>query len=194
MFFSYAQETDSPPAPGHFLLPPETSETNQENSISQSNENLESQPMEVTTNETAIESYDIPAQASFFIPIPVDNIPVQPNYIIPVPVVPAFYPAYVPVPFRFWSPNLSPTQEENPASSNHQLLKPVPVIPKDTINVTELMGISQLTLIETRNRPSDFHPLSKPPLGSPLRQSAFKPRRSSSVPNLTQAYADSAAE
>lgn len=183
-----------PPAPECFLPPPETSETNQENSISHSNENLESQPMEVTTDETVKESDNMPVQSSYIIPVPADNIPLQPSYIIPVPVLPAFYPAYVPVPFRFWSPNLAPTQEENSGSSNHQVVRPVPVIPKDPIDVDDLVGMSQLTLTETRNRPSDFHPFSKQPLGSPSRQSAFKPRRSSSVPNLTKAYADAAAE
>uniref|UniRef100_A0A7N1A5U7 Uncharacterized protein n=1 Tax=Kalanchoe fedtschenkoi TaxID=63787 RepID=A0A7N1A5U7_KALFE len=169
-------ETDTPPAPEHFLLPPQTSETNHENSVSLTSQNLDAQPMEVTSDETVRES---------------DDTSVQTSYILPVPVVPTFYPAYVPVPFRFWSPNLAPTEEENPETSNHQVLKPIPVIPKDPINVDELIGMSQLSIKETVNGPEDSHPLSARLLGSPSRQSAFRPRRSASVPNLTQDNADS---
>ncbi|KAL9662794.1 hypothetical protein QQ045_027628 [Rhodiola kirilowii] len=168
-------ETDTPPVPEHFLLPPQRSETNHESSTPQTTQNLELQPMEVTSDETVKESDDTSVQAS---------------YILPVPLVPTFYPAYVPIPFRFWSPNLAPTEEENPETSKHQVLKPIAVIPKDPINVDELVGMSHLSIKETENGPADSNPLFMRLIGSPSRQSAFRPRRSASVPNLTHGSAE----
>uniref|UniRef100_A0A7N0ZWW8 Uncharacterized protein n=1 Tax=Kalanchoe fedtschenkoi TaxID=63787 RepID=A0A7N0ZWW8_KALFE len=170
-------ETEMPPAPERFLLPPPSSEIDHENSVSLTNQNPELHSMELTPEETVKESDDTSIEEA--------------NYFLPAPVVPTFYPAYVPVPFRFWSPNLAPTEEEYPETSNHQVLKPIPVIPKDPINVDDLVGMSQLSIKETVKTRADSHPLSMRLLGSPSRQSAFRPRRSASVPNLTQGSADS---
>ncbi|KAK4784443.1 hypothetical protein SAY86_018811 [Trapa natans] len=91
-----------------------------------------------------------------------------------------FFPGYlqtpvpVPVPVRFpiWSPDLA-QQEENRCSdteSHHQVLKPIPLFPKESVKVDELVDMSQLSLIEAKGgSPS----LSLTLLGEPSRQSAF---------------------
>lgn len=57
------------------------------------------------------------------------------------PVIPGFFPAYVPLPYPYWSQNKSATLNEEEESRNtityqdHQILKPTPVIPKQPVNL-----------------------------------------------------------
>ncbi|KAJ6415942.1 hypothetical protein OIU84_004686 [Salix udensis] len=89
--------------------------------------------------------------------------------------VPGFFPAYVPVPYPYWPPNTTSFEEgKSAAASHHEVLKPVPVIPKEPFIVDELVGMSHLHLGEKtgrhRREPS---PLSLKLTGEPSRQSAF---------------------
>lgn len=91
------------------------------------------------------------------------------------PIVPGMIPAYLPPPFLFWPPNMVP-MEEGPSSagtSSHQVLKPIPVLPKEPVNVDELVGMSQLSLGEAERGHREPSPLSLKLIGEPSRQSAF---------------------
>lgn len=86
-----------------------------------------------------------------------------------VPLVPCYFPYYLPVPFPMWPPNVAPPEDGRVAeTSHHRVLKPIPVIPKEPINIDQIGGMSQLSLAE--NEPS---PLSLKFLGGTSRQSAF---------------------
>lgn len=87
------------------------------------------------------------------------------------PMIPGFIPAYMPVPFSIWAPSTVPMEEEKGVQTcHHEVLKPIPVVPKEPVNVDELVGMSQLTLREHEREPS---PLSLKLIGGPSRQSAF---------------------
>ncbi|OVA08543.1 SANT/Myb domain [Macleaya cordata] len=153
-----------------FLFQSELGETEHMNSLPSLNLSLdrECDHMETTCNETptSAEAVEETVTCSNFAPIPV------------------FFPTYLPLPFPFWQPNLGSSSggEEKggggETTSNHQVLKPTPVLSKDTrVNVDELLGMSKLTLgggggggAGTRIEPS---PLSIELLGAPSRQSAF---------------------
>ncbi|XVF86701.1 hypothetical protein PTKIN_Ptkin18bG0063100 [Pterospermum kingtungense] len=90
------------------------------------------------------------------------------------PMVHGFFPPYIPVPYPFWLPNPAPLDEEKGIeASQHRVLKPIPVLPKEPVNVDELVGMSQLTIRETENGHREPSPLSLKLLGEPSRQSAF---------------------
>ncbi|XVE52027.1 hypothetical protein DITRI_Ditri02bG0087300 [Diplodiscus trichospermus] len=90
------------------------------------------------------------------------------------PMVHGFFPPYVPVPCPFWPPNPAPPDEEKGVESpQHQVLKPIPLLPKEPVNVDELVGMSQLSIGETENGHREPSPLSLKLLGEPSRQSAF---------------------
>lgn len=61
------------------------------------------------------------------------------------------------------------------ATSHHQVLKPIPLLPREPVNVDELVGMSQLSLIEKKGSsdPKEIPHLSLKLLGEPSRQSAF---------------------
>lgn len=98
-----------------------------------------------------------------------ENIKVQNGF----PSVTPGFAAYLPVPYQMWPLIAGPLGEEKDAeTSRHQVLKPIPVVPKEPVNVDELVGMSQLSLGEAergRREPS----LSLKLLGEPTRQSAF---------------------
>ncbi|XAR50682.1 hypothetical protein NMG60_11005076 [Bertholletia excelsa] len=89
-------------------------------------------------------------------------------------VVPAFFPTYLPIAFPLWPPNAPPLGEERKTmeASDHQVHRPIPVLPKEPMNVDELVGMSQLSLGETERGCPDPS-LSLNLLGSPSRPSAF---------------------
>ncbi|XVF24904.1 hypothetical protein REPUB_Repub13aG0167900 [Reevesia pubescens] len=90
------------------------------------------------------------------------------------PMVHGFFPPYVPVPYPFWPPNQAPPDEDKGIeASQHQVLKPIPLLPKEPFNVDELFGMSQLSIGETENGHREPSPLSLKLLGEPSRQSAF---------------------
>ncbi|KAF2301146.1 hypothetical protein GH714_020416 [Hevea brasiliensis] len=89
--------------------------------------------------------------------------------------VPGFYPAYVPIPYPFWPANTAPLQEvKGVETSNHEVLKPVPIFPKEPVNVDELVGMSHLSIGETERGQREPSPLSLKLIGEPSRQSAFQ--------------------
>lgn len=89
------------------------------------------------------------------------------------PMVPAFFPPYVPVPYPFWASNPAPHEDKGTEASQHQVLKPIPLLPKEPVNVDELVGMSQLSIGGTENVHQEPSPLSLKPLGEAPRQSAF---------------------
>ncbi|CBI36067.3 hypothetical protein VitviT2T_013349 [Vitis vinifera] len=155
--------TDTPPVPEEqFLVPTsQTGETDNASSVPSLNLslNMEFEPMETISQETVKEAEEAEETV-----IPRSELP---------PVVPAFFPGYLPVPFPFWPPNAASAEEEKESESSHQVLKPIPVLPKEPVNVDELVGMSQLSLGEINNGHIDSSPLSLKLLGAPSRQSAF---------------------
>ncbi|MED6138520.1 hypothetical protein PIB30_074901 [Stylosanthes scabra] len=91
------------------------------------------------------------------------------------PKAPEYFPNYVPVQFSIWPSLAAPLQESNGVeTSHHEVLKPIPVVPKNPVNVDALVGMSNLSIGNTQKildrEPS---PLSLKLLGEPSRQSAF---------------------
>ncbi|KAG8494708.1 hypothetical protein CXB51_012297 [Gossypium anomalum] len=90
------------------------------------------------------------------------------------PIVHSFISPYAPVAYPFWPPNLAPNDEgKGIEASQHQVLKPVPMFPKEPVNVDELVGMSQLCIGESEKGHREPSPLSLKLLGEPSRQSAF---------------------
>ncbi|MBA0720132.1 hypothetical protein Golax_007769 [Gossypium laxum] len=90
------------------------------------------------------------------------------------PIVHSFISPYAPVAYPFWPPNLAPNDEgKGIEASQHQVLKPVPMFPKEPVNVDELVGMSQLSIGESEKGHREPSPLSLKLLGEPSRQSAF---------------------
>ncbi|XP_061980313.1 transcription factor MYBS3 [Populus nigra] len=88
--------------------------------------------------------------------------------------VPGFFPALLPVPYPYWPPNTTSFEEgAGAAASHHEVLKPVPIIPKEPFVVDELVGMSHLHLGETDRHHREPSPLSLKLIGEPSRQSAF---------------------
>ncbi|XP_050381901.1 transcription factor MYBS3 [Argentina anserina] len=134
-----------------------------------------SRPMESTQEEKAI--------------IEPDNQPVMrfngyPNGY--PPVSPGFIPAYLPFPYPVWQ-TAGPLIIENGGDASHhpQVLKPVPILPKEPVNVDTLVGMSQLFLGEAESLQSNPSPLYLTSLGETSRQSAFHPNPASE-PDLSK--------
>uniref|UniRef100_A0A2P2K2A1 Myb transcription factor n=2 Tax=Rhizophora mucronata TaxID=61149 RepID=A0A2P2K2A1_RHIMU len=91
------------------------------------------------------------------------------------PLVPGFYPAYMPVPCPYWPQHITPLEDEKMIAemSQHEVLKPIPIVPKEPVNVDELVGMSHLSLGETDRSQREPSPLSLKLIGQPSRQSAF---------------------
>lgn len=150
--------TDLPLLPeDEFMLPPRAEETDKVNSPPSLNLSLkpDSESMEASPSDMVEDTKDVSA--------PLGDLP---------PAIPALYPAYLPIPFPLWPLNASPLEKEEGAeTSHHQVLKPIPIFPKEPVNVDELVGMSQLSLKESVHiEPS---PLSLKLLGEPSRLSAF---------------------
>ncbi|XP_015902404.2 transcription factor MYBS3 [Ziziphus jujuba] len=151
--------TDTPPVPEEVLLPsPQGRESDNAQSLPSLNLSLQSEcePMEAAHNLKAKDPEE-PAMG-------LNGYP---------PMVPGFYPAYLPVPFPLWPPSASPLEEKGAETSHHQVLKPIPMLPKEPVNVDELVGMSQLSLGEAERDLREPSPLSLKLLGEPSRQSAF---------------------
>ncbi|KAE8680759.1 hypothetical protein F3Y22_tig00111366pilonHSYRG00040 [Hibiscus syriacus] len=91
------------------------------------------------------------------------------------PMVHGFFPPYVPIPYPFWPPNPAPPNEDKGiGATQHQVLKPIPLLPKEPVNVDELVGMSRLSIGGAESGHREPSPLSlKLLLGEPSRQSAF---------------------
>nr|UNZ81755.1 transcription factor MYB 1 [Rheum palmatum] len=165
--------TDPQPVPEEQMLPPhppQTSEPTTTNTnsfpsldLSLGTEAAEVEPMETTSSEMAEEEPSGEAPA------------VSMHGDLQHPMLPTFVPAFIPYPFAFWPPNASHTENNTMQSmtSNHQVLKPTPVIPKEPVNVDELVGMSKLKLSEIETGHLGPPQLSLNLLGGPSRQSAF---------------------
>ncbi|KAJ8641044.1 hypothetical protein MRB53_017738 [Persea americana] len=101
--------------------------------------------------------------------------PVEPEVQVPhsnfPPMVPAFFPTYLPISSPFLPPNFPHNGEER--GEKHQVLKPTPVLPKDPIQVDELLGLSKLSIGEGAASHMEPSALSIKLLGASSRQSAF---------------------
>lgn len=85
---------------------------------------------------------------------------------------PLFLPGgYFSSPFPIWPAIVTPKVDEASACYPHQVLKPIPLLPKEPVNVDALVGMSHLSLVETESR--EPSPLSLKLLSEPSRQSAF---------------------
>ncbi|KAL8217374.1 hypothetical protein R6Q57_020747 [Mikania cordata] len=163
--FDMAPDTALEAPEDHFMLPPPVASTdhsdNSNCSLKLSLKPDSDQPMEASPSEK-IEN--IKEETSK----PVSELP---------PIIPAFYPAYIPIPFPVWpslmtqfdEPTNNTDKNMGPDASHHRVLKPIPVLSKEPMNLDELVGMSkQLSL--TDPEPS---PLSLQLLAEPSRQSAF---------------------
>lgn len=92
-------------------------------------------------------------------------------------MAPGFFPTYLPVPFSIWPSIGAPFEEvdggETSHHHRHEILTPVPVIPKEPVNVDELVGMSHLSIVEAQVLHREPSPLSLKLMGEPSRQSAF---------------------
>lgn len=88
--------------------------------------------------------------------------------------IPEHFPTYYKqVPLSIWPSNKTSVENKTAEICHHQVLKPIPLLPKEPVNVDELVGMSQLSLLETKNGSRDCPTLSLKLLGEPSRQSAF---------------------
>lgn len=161
LFCLLCQSTDPPPVPEEQVLLPsaQARETDTANPLPSLNLSLNSEfePMEATPEEKAKESDESVTGSSGL-----------------APMIPGFFPTYVTFPFPLWQTNTAPVEEEKGAeTSHHQVLKPIPILRKEPVNVDELVGLSQLSLREAERRHREPSPLSLKLIGEPSRQSAF---------------------
>lgn len=152
---------DTPPVPEEQLLPPpQSGETDHPNSVLSLNLSLgnEFEPMDATSHEVVKEREENVESSSSVLPF-----------------APVYYQTYLPpAGYSFMPSNLVPAEEDKGETSHHQVLKPIPILPKKPLNVDELVGMSQLSLGETERGHNSSSPLSlKLVLGGPSRQSAF---------------------
>ncbi|ONK80664.1 uncharacterized protein A4U43_C01F20340 [Asparagus officinalis] len=67
---------------------------------------------------------------------------------IPLPPGHTFYPtAFIPMPYPFWPPTPAPQKAET-TTETHEVLKPTPILPKESKNVDEVVGMSKLSIGE----------------------------------------------
>ncbi|KAF4398069.1 hypothetical protein G4B88_019790 [Cannabis sativa] len=168
--------SDPPPVPEEDLLP-SFQQTEHENAKSLPSLNLslqsECEPMEAT-DDTKVEE---------------DNEPIVGSNGFPpmIPGLSGYFPAYMPVPFSLWPPGAAPLEEESVAeTTQHQVLKPIPIVAKEPVNVDELVGMSQLSLGEAERGHREPSPLSLKLLGEPSRQSAFHSNAPASGSDLSE--------
>ncbi|VFQ83222.1 unnamed protein product [Cuscuta campestris] len=103
-----------------------------------------------------------------------DSNPITPSTTEAPPVFPTFIATYIPIPFPIWPSNAVPLDEEDAGAetSHHQILKLVPVVPKEPLKLDELVGMSRrlslgdnqtgsLKLAGEPSRPSAFHASSQ---------------------------------
>ncbi|CAD5178274.1 unnamed protein product [Musa acuminata subsp. malaccensis] len=108
-------------------------------------------------------------------------------YINSITMVPTFYPAFIPVPIPIWPPNLGTMIKEEEMSGTHEILKPVPVVPKESLNVEEVVGMSKLSIGDGHDSCTDPSALSLKLVGSSMSSpSAFHVNSSVVLPDLNQ--------
>lgn len=100
-----------------------------------------------------------------------ENITPPPE--IPSPF-PSFFPSFIPLSCQSWPSIIAPREEDRGAeASHHQILKPIPVVPKEPVNINELGGMSQLSLGDSSSGLVESSRLSLKLTGETSRQSAF---------------------
>ncbi|CAL9058556.1 transcription factor MYBS3-like [Musa acuminata AAA Group] len=104
-----------------------------------------------------------------------------------VTMIPTYYPAFIPVPLPYWPLNLTTVAKEEEMKEAHEILKPIAVVPKEALNVEEVVGISKLSIGDGTNSRMDPSALSLKLVGSSsARQSAFQVNSSVALPDLNQ--------
>ncbi|KAK6912004.1 SANT/Myb domain [Dillenia turbinata] len=147
--------TDTPPVPEELLLVHQVVELEKLNSLPSLDLSLNSEPEPMETNSNEVKESEAQVLPS--------ELP---------PMIPQYFPTYLPT-FPFWRLNTNPVKEEEGETSHHEILKPIPVVPKEPVNVDELVGMSHLTLGDIERGAREPSPLSLKLLGTPSRQSAF---------------------
>ncbi|KAK1434170.1 hypothetical protein QVD17_11088 [Tagetes erecta] len=164
--FDMAPDMAAEPPEDQFMLPPAAGTDQPDNcSLKLSLKPDSDQSTEASTSEILKESIKEPSKT-------VNELP---------PIIPAFYPAYIPIPFPVWPTTMvqfdEPTNNNNtgPDASHHRVLKPIPVLSKEPMNLDELVGMSkQLSLKDPEHHHNiEPSPLSLKLLAEPSRQSAF---------------------
>ncbi|GAA0139460.1 DNA-binding transcription factor [Lithospermum erythrorhizon] len=158
-----------------FLLPPQIVEDDEEQSghsishVSSEGDNLNALPSLDLSLKPDFESMDItPSQT-----VKEAKESLAPPAELP-PMFPPLFPAYITLPYPLWPPHGPLVNEhKGPETSQHQILKPIPVVPKEPVNVDELVGMSQLSLGETISSNIEPSPLSLKLKNEPSRHSAF---------------------
>nr|XP_010911001.2 transcription factor MYBS3 [Elaeis guineensis] len=123
-------------------------------------------------------------------PLTKNNPPPELNETMPygdtlMPAVPAFYPAFIPVPYAFWPPDLTAPAKQV-MGEMHEIVKPTPVVPKEPVNLDDVAGMSKLSIGEHVAGRMEPSALSLKLLGaSGSRQSAFHLNPSVSGPDLS---------
>lgn len=149
----------------------------------------EYEPMETASEELAKESDETTVSSEFKQTVPRSSefTPIAPQLNEFTLYVPRFYPTYMPIPYPCWPPNSAPLEEVGSVeTSNHEVLKPVPIFPKEPVNVDELVGMSHLSIGETERGHREPSPLSLKLIGEPARQSAFHANAPVSGSELSQ--------
>lgn len=168
-----AADASHPLPEEQFMLPPRAMESDKEQLAPSATKAIE------TDFADSLPSLELSLKSDFESMETAPSEPVEetkPNITISeIPsVFPAFFPAYIPVPYPFWPSNAFPVPEDRGAEpSHHQILKPIPSVPKEPVNVDELVGMSQLTLADTGSGHIEPSPLSLKLTAEPSRQSAF---------------------
>ncbi|RWV96346.1 hypothetical protein GW17_00040954 [Ensete ventricosum] len=104
-----------------------------------------------------------------------------------ITMVPTFYPAFIPVPIPIWPPNLGIMMKEEEMSGTHEVLKPVPIVPKESLNVEEVVGMSKLSIGDGHDSCTDPSELSLKLVGSSMSSpSSFHVNSSVVLPDLNQ--------
>ncbi|TKY48214.1 Transcription factor MYB1R1 [Spatholobus suberectus] len=154
--------SDPPSVPEEQVLLPPSENSQPCNGKSQPSLNLslksEFEPMETTSQENVEKTNETMMGSNGLTPM----------------APPGFFPTYFPVPFPIWPSTAAPFEEvKGGQTSHHQVHRPIPMIPKEPVNVDELVGMSHLSIGETQVRDREPSPLSLKLLGEPSRQSAF---------------------
>lgn len=187
-FYAFAQAIDPQPmSEEQFMLPPQALETDTAEQVPSASKAVE------TDSADSLPSLDLSLKPDVESMEATPTEPVQDTQehftvTTEIPLVyPQFIPAYIPIPFPLWPPNAVALDEDRSAeTSHHQILKPIPVVPKEPVNVDELVGMSQLSLGETGSGQKDPLPLSLKLTGESSRQSAFHGRTPDNSSEMTK--------
>ncbi|CAH1422715.1 unnamed protein product [Lactuca virosa] len=171
--FDMAPDTAAAEPPeDHFMLPPAAATATDHADNSKCSLKLSLKPDSDQSMEMKHEMKEEASSATATATVSVSELP---------PIIPAFYPAYIPVPFPVWPSTMTLVEEGNSKGgganeSHHRVVKPIPILQKEPLNLDELVGMSsQLTLKETADHHHHMEPspLTLKLLAEPSRQSAF---------------------